>query len=254
LRYSLLQLDALQETRLDYLSDLELDQLSPGASLEEVLALGIIDQRITAEIYDNQAHDITFNVGLLFNPDGKWSFGLVYKDGGDYEIDGREELTDCLIAAPMGATGCEPQTRNPAVTRITVPDFLGLGVAWRPFDRFRAALDINHITYSDLTFEPATNPDVTQAVRDQFEDVDDAVEVHFGLEYIFLLGSRKQPLTLRAGTYTDPDHDGFREIDSDDTVFTAGIGTVLMESFQIDLAAQWGDSVDAGILSLVYRF
>ncbi|MEM7583618.1 MAG: hypothetical protein AAF560_09585, partial [Acidobacteriota bacterium] len=47
LRYSLLQLDALQETRLDYLSDLELDQLSPGASLEEVLALGIIDQRIT---------------------------------------------------------------------------------------------------------------------------------------------------------------------------------------------------------------
>ncbi len=254
LRYSLLQLDALQETRLDYLSDLELEQLSPGASLEEVQALGIIDQRITAEIFDHEAHDITFNVGLLFNPAGKWSVGLVYKDGGEYEIDGKEEQTDCLIAMPMPGASCEPQTVNAATTRIKVPDFLGLGFAWRPTDRFKAALDLNHITYSDLALAPASNPDVTQAVRDQFENVDDALEVHLGLEYIFLVGSKRQPLTVRTGAYTDPDHDGFREIDTDETVITAGIGTVLMESFQLDLAAQWGDAVDAGILSLVYRF
>ncbi len=254
LRYSLLQLDALQETRLDYLSDLELDHLSPGASLEEVQALGIIDQRITAEIFDSEAHELTFNVGLLYNPQGKWSLGLVYKDGGDYELKGREEQTDCLFAMPMGVTSCEPQDRNAATTRIKVPDFLGLGFAWRPTDRFKAALDINHITYSDLTLAPANNPDVTQAVRDQFEDVEDAVEIHFGLEYIFLVGSKRQPLTVRAGVYTDPDHDGFRELGEDETITTAGLGTVLMENFQIDLAAQWGGSVDAGILSLVYRF
>ena len=253
IRYSLLQLEAFQETRLDYLSDLELEFLSSGDSLQAVQALGIIDQRVTTEVFDSQAHDVTFNAGLLFNADGKWSFGMVYKDGGEFIIKGRSEEIDCLSAVG-DTTNCQPRNQDVANTRIKVPDFLGLGLTWRPTDRFKAALDVNGITYSDLTLDPATNPNVTQALRDQFEDVEDMVEVHFGLEYIFLLGSRRLPLTVRAGAFTDPDHDGFREIDSGETVTTAGFGLVLMESFQVDVAGQFGGTVDAGILSMVYRF
>ncbi len=251
-RYSLLRFEALQETRLDYLTDLELDQLGAGASLAAVQALGIIDQRITTEVFDSQEHDLTFNAGVLFNPNGKWSLGLVYKDGGDFEAVGTAEETDCLD--PTNGRLCEPQTRMRTSTRIKVPDFLGLGIAWRPTDRFKLAFDANHITYSDLAPGPATDPTVSQAVRDQFVDVEDKIELHLGLEYIFLLGSGRIPFTLRAGAYSDPDHDGYRRIDTDETVVTAGFGTVLMESFQIDVAGRFGDTSDAGILSMVYRF
>lgn len=251
-RYSLVRLEALQETRLDYLGDLEMDVLSPGASLEAVQALGILDQRVTTEVFDDETADVTFNVGLLFNPDGKWSLGLVYKDGGEYLLDGRSEDMNCRSID--GDQPCRPQIQTGAETRLKVPDFLGLGLAWRPTDRFKIALDVNAITYSDLTLGPAANPDVSQAVRDQFEDVEDEIETHFGLEYIVLLGSGRVPLTLRAGAFTDPDHDGFRRIDSDETLTTAGFGLVLMDSFQIDVAAQFGGNVDAGILSMVYRF
>ena len=36
---------------------------------------------------DGDDHDIAWNAGLLINPNGKVSFGLVYKDGGSYEVD-----------------------------------------------------------------------------------------------------------------------------------------------------------------------
>ncbi len=252
-RYSRLTLDALQETRADYLADLELELLPRGSSLEQVRALDILDQRTSREVFDSSASDVTFNAGLLFNPGGgRWSFGLVYKDGGSFDLGGATVDFNGLAAAAMGNLGCNPGEPQPTRQRVDVPDFLGLGITWRAGDRLKLALDANSITYSDLNAGLGTMGG--RAVRDQFERIDDELEVHFGAELLFFLGSRRQPLTLRAGVYTVPDRDGFTDLDSEDTAITFGLGTVLMESVQIDLAAQASDAADAGILSLVYRF
>ncbi len=85
------------------------------------------------------------------------------------------------------------------------------------------------------------------------EDPDDETEIHFGLEYTILARGGKTPVSLRAGYWNDPDHDGFVAIDSDQDHVTAGLGIVLKD-LQVDLAGPFSDTVDEGLLSLVYRF
>ncbi|MGB5293467.1 MAG: outer membrane protein transport protein, partial [Thermoanaerobaculia bacterium] len=236
IRYGRLELDALQESRVDYLEDLELEVLPAGSSLAQVQALGILDQQIRRETFDSSAGDIDFNVGLLFNAGGRWSLGIVYKDGGQYELEGESASFACLAESPEGSLVCEPEGTNPETRSIKVPDFFGLGVAWRASDRLKFALDGNWISFSDLSlFE---SDDIPPPLREEVEVVDDVLELHLGMEYISFVGSNRNPLTLRAGVFTDPDHDGFAQIDSSRTALTLGIGTVFFESFQLDVAGQ----------------
>lgn len=253
-RLSQLALASLLDSRVDYQADMEFAQLAPGASLEEVEALGIVDQQVLRELFDDEDLDVTFNVGILLNPRGKFSVGLVYKDGGQFDVEGFSEDFGCREPNPPPGFICRPANQMRTNQRLKAPDFLGLGFAWRITDRLRLALDANAITYSDLSIAPAPNPNAGPSLASQFEPIDDVVEMHLGLEYVTFLGANRAPLTLRIGAYTDPDHDGIRNIDSDDTVYTVGLGTVFMESFQLDLAAQKSDRNEAGILSMVYRF
>ncbi len=92
---------------------------------------------------------------------------------------------------------------------------------------------------------------------------DDATEIHAGFEYILDLYGL--PVALRGGYFKKPDHTihytetrltyltKFRPGEDDD-IFSAGIGTVLGENGQIDLAASIGDQVEEYVFSMVYRF
>ena len=254
-RASRLRLSALQETRVDFGNGFEFEQLEAGVDLATLEALSLVDQQINRESPDDEDTTFTWNAGLLINPDGAVSFGLVYKEGGSFEIDGQVEEFSCFAMEISGRVDCQPPPMGGmrSTRRIEVPDFYGAGITWRATPRFRLALDVNRITYSELSFGRLENPN-TDPGRQEFEDIEDATEVHLGLEYIFFVGSGGTPLTVRAGAYTDPDHDGFRRIDSEETVLTFGLGTVLMEKFQIDVAGQFSDRADVAILSMVYRF
>ena len=253
-RYSTINARAFQDLRIDYGADIERGALPAGSSLEQVQALGILDQRILREDYDDTQGDITFAVGLLWKPSRFFSMGLVYKQGGDFRVDGQALDFGCLDRTPAPGTTCEPGTGQLTNVnqRFEVPDFLGLGFALHLSDRFKIALDFDAIEYSELN--PVLSPNDIEEVRRELEPIDDVVEVHFGIEYISFLGRRNVPFTLRAGVYTDPDHDGIKEIDSDDTIYTLGFGTVFMERFQVDVAASSSDRTKSGILSMVYRF
>lgn len=280
LRHSTLEVSTFQELRVDYFNDLEMQFENPdlipppNASIDQLLALPIIDFSLDRLTIDDSDGDITFNVGILLNPkpNAKWSVGLVYKNGGDYEVSGFAESIDCLNTNGLvdldfttpGVQGafCNPETlTGDGVTidgralpgqRIKIPDFLGAGVAWRITDRLKLAFDANFITYSDLDQGLLDDPDSPGEIRPRLEAIDDEVELHLGLEYTSFLGG--VPLFLRAGAYTDPDHDGFQGVDSDETFVTLGLGTVIGQNLQIDIAGQFGGPVDSGVLSLVYRF
>ena len=252
-RYSYLVMNSFQDLRIDYLSDVERNFVSSGAALEEVQALGILDQQITRQTLDDTDGVVTFNAGILINPDGRVSLGLVYKQGADFYVDATGGTFGCQ--GPVGSfeTFCPPanQTRIQG-DPLQVPDVLGLGLAWKVTDRFKVALDANAVTYSDLTLPLRTGTNTSEQALRQFVPIEDEVELHFGMEYTAFMAGR--PLSVRAGVYTDSDHDGFRDIDSEQTVYTFGLGTVLMNHFQIDLAAQKADSKESAILSMVYRF
>lgn len=254
-RASRMRLSAFQETRVDFSTDTELALLASGSSLDEVRALGLIDQQVNRETIDDDDIQITWNAGLLINPSGRLSFGLVYKDGGTFDIDGQVADFGCLASDASGRFECEPPIMGGMRNRraIDVPDFYGAGFTWRVTNRFRLAIDVNRITYSELDFGMLENPNADPD-RQILVPIEDATEVHLGLEYIFFLGAKRSPLTVRAGAYSNPDHDGFQPIDSEETVVTFGLGTVLREKFQIDLAGQTSESGEVGILSLVYRF
>lgn len=251
-RYGRLALDATQETRADYLQDLELNSLPAGSSLQQVQALGILDQQVRRETVDSQDSDIDFNVGVLFNPGGRFSIGAVYKDGGQYEIGGETASFGCLAPLTTGVVTCEPQNTAAATRRVKIPDFFGVGVAWRATDRLRIAIDANWISYSDLS--PFDGDAIPPVLSQDVEAIDDEVELHLGVERILLIGSNSRPLTLRAGFFLEPDHDGFRQIDSEREAFTLGLGTVFFERFQVDLAGQAADGESRLIASAVYRF
>jgi hypothetical protein len=87
---------------------------------------------------------------------------------------------------------------------------------------------------------------------DTLEAIDDGVEVHFGTENAFLAG--QTPFSIRAGVFTDPDHDGQKLLDSDQVHGTFGAGFVLGGRFQVDFGANFAKRVKEGLVSFVYRF
>ncbi|MEM8962774.1 MAG: outer membrane protein transport protein [Acidobacteriota bacterium] len=236
-RFSQADFQTLDELRSDFPRDFELD--FGNLNFDDVLLL-----RSTLDGTDD---DVTFNVGLLFNPNGTVSGGLVYKQGGSFVIDGMTTFVDCLPfecnesdGRFLGAFVFEEESD----TAFELPDLIGGGLAWRPTDQVIVALDLNYLFYSNLDNGGGSEP------------IDDELEIHLGAEYTIFLersGGDPVPIFLRAGAWTDPDHDGFRQIDSEQTHFTLGAGIVL-GGLQIDAAGHFSDLVDEFLVSLVYRF
>jgi hypothetical protein len=203
-------------------------------------------------------HDLTWNAGLLINPNGKFSAGLVYKEGGKFDVTNRlfaRDLASCADAAcDVDLAGSVERSQ-----RLNLPDILSLGVAWRPSDTWLLSAQLDRIDYGNL---PNGTPTgflfgAFQGESADIDELDTETSVHLGVEktVIFdapVMGMRL--LSIRAGGFSDPDHDSYAALDTDDTHFTFGLGTVIGESLQIDLGTEWSDRVDAVVMSAVYHF
>jgi long-chain fatty acid transport protein len=186
---------------------------------------------------------VTFNAGILVNPNGKISAGAFYKQGGKFDI---TRVTQEFSSGPnfgdLLASGPTPES-----VRYEVPDAFSGGIAVRPTDRWVLSGEVTWIKYSVLSPTQAELDD-----DDTLEKIDDGVEVHFGTEYTFLSG--RTPISVRAGVFTDPDHDGQKLLDAKQVHGTFGAGFVLGGRLQVDFAANLAKHVKEGLVSLVYRF
>ncbi len=246
---------------------------------------------------DSSDKDTTFNVGLLWNVSQKFSVGLVYREGAEFDlqsnrfgsyklgcIDGSSlPEADCSELADVNdVIGYSDNVQSPVSVKI--PDTLSLGFAWRPANTLLVSLDINNIGYSDtaqirtltqgFTFQinedpphPSfpystfNDPAITDRTKPWTEKIKDETTFHLGVEKVFLRpGEFLSSVTLRGGAFTVEDHDGAVDIDSSDTVLTAGLGVVMggdnrgHKQFQLDLGASFGDNTTNIILSGIYRF
>lgn len=203
-------------------------------------------------------NDITWNAGLLINPNGMFSGGLVYKKGGTYDV------TNLLFARNLAScfnAGCGVDISGTAERsqRLSLPDILSAGVAWRPSDTWLLSLQVDRIDYGKLPNGTPTGF-LFGAFQGESAEIDSLgyeTSVHVGAEKTFLFDAPMlglKLLSVRAGGFTDPDHDSYAALKTRDTHYTFGLGTVIAEHLQVDLGAEWSDRVDAVVMSGVYHF
>ncbi|MET0552459.1 MAG: outer membrane protein transport protein [Vicinamibacteria bacterium] len=231
-------------------------QVSVGASVRRTQMLLYAEENVDftypeiaglrnslAAAVDDTQTKVTFNAGVLFSPDPKLSLGAVYKRGADFGF--AASVSSLCTPGPCGPDA--PGGQVPVT--LSVPHSFGAGAAFRPTERFTIAADVMRITYSDLS---AAGSLAAEFGEGGGESIEDATEFHLGAEYALPLGSKV--VALRAGFYTDPDHDGLAGVDSGQVHLTFGGGVVLGNRVQIDAAANLADTVSEGLLSFVVRF
>lgn len=212
----------------------------------------LLDRVIVTNSFVVDDTDVGFNAGVLWKVAESWRLGGVYRQGPrfDYELYNRAGPANEL---PEG-TVLEAVTDR----SLAFPDVWGLGVAYRsPNGSLTVGLEWDRVEYSIIK-ETLESP----VVETSAAAMDDADELHLGVEYVFL---KTSPLiAIRGGLWRDPDH-RFRYIEDDpfnqalyrsgeDVLhFTAGVG-VAFRQFQIDLGFDFSDLSDAFALSAICSF
>jgi long-chain fatty acid transport protein len=214
---------------------------------------------VNSQTQQGDSSDWGIATGFLWESRQKrWSIGGVYRQGPEFTFRARSQ-------PEKGAILDFAVSDQQAV--FHVPDVYGLGVAFRPTDAFRLALDYDRILYSQLTdgfvdiFDLENLPSGQAPQLDRFI-IDDADEVHFGLEYALL---QHWPIvTLRAGAWYEPDHNlrfegdnvGFQAVfrrHDDQIHYTAGAGLALRR-IQVDAAIDHSERVSVVSLSAGFRY
>ena len=215
----------------------------------------------------------SINLGAKLQPTDYLSLGAVYRSGPrfeitntieDVDIDTRGDITDLY------------QAKQDLVFKV--PDVYSFGIALRPQNNLMVSFDIVRVEYSDLVegLDRNLNEDDQAVYLDRFpwvefvdgDGVEDLIlkdcnEIHLGLEYHLFY--RDFLIPLRAGFYTDPAHVVYTTIENealqrlfprgDDEIHgTFGLGFVLQNKIQVDLAGNFSRSVSEFLLSAVFRF
>ncbi len=210
--------------------------------------------------------DEHFTVSLLWNVIDELNLGLVYRQGPEY--------TFTYSSWEWNSDDGIFEVRQPLDHDLKVPDVYGIGLSYTlPFGlTISADADLVKYSqlYSDLLWEnrvtvgsPST--EVTLYYPSNALYMDDEWEYHVGMEYVFEVA--EMPVALRGGYYfrpaayfkVDPNESGANDFlthdwsRDDDNIYSAGLGFVVGENVQIDLAGMFGDFTTEGIFSLVYR-
>ncbi len=183
----------------------------------------------TAE-FDGSASGLGYNVGVYFEPNQQWSFGLTYRSRVNMDVEGGEARFNVPVAAQPTFQATEFNASLP------LPSVTSLGITYYPSERVAISAEANYTgwgAYEALTFEfnaPVNNANSTTSRR----NYEDAWAVRLGTEWMAVTN-----LALRFGLYYDqtPVQDGFmtpETPDSDRIGLTAGLGYQLTEAFKID--------------------
>lgn len=198
---------------------------------------------------DSSETKATFNAGILFTPSSKFSLGAVYKKGADLEFN--QTITSEVDAHRVDAFPLDDPIQQ--TVRITVPDVFGGGIAIRPTDRLTLVADVVQIQYSQADLGLAGQNGYQRFGQGGYEALEDATEIHGGLEYTWTSGS-DWIFSMRGGYYLNPDHDGLAGVDSKQNHVTFGGGVVVKNKLQVDGAVNIADAIKEALVSFVVRF
>lgn len=233
---------------------------------------------------DGSDSDVTITAGLLWSVTDTITIGASYRQGGSFAVQqtlSSNPINSAIIPGAINSTvffnesGTVLTTANNSFAfdnEFNVPDVTTVGISWQPIPRLTLALDAAEISYSDLLdgFNSRLNVLTAGFVSesDAAFTVDDQTNLHFGAEYTLAL-ERGALVLLRAGFHQDKDNrirsdfapGGFGlagnenfPASEDTDHYSLGVGLVVGNNFQLDVAADLSDSGTEGVVSLIYKF
>ena len=267
----------------------------PNNESSNAIPTDFSEEQIESETkIDGADDDFSMNAGLLWRLNfleekfniPRISIGAVYRSGGKFTLPQTidyKTMNGIIEAAEGRLSWTDFYSRISDLSEFTlqVPDSFGFGIAIQPKQNLTFSFDVVHIRYEDLLedfdINPASVADVT--VKNNYT-IDNATEIHLGMEYTLEIGERL--LALRLGGYYEPDHtirftgttanqvsgsyaeawanfydDIFQYLfpgGDDQYHITGGVGLAVSQHFQIDTAANIADMNKQFSVSAVYRF
>jgi len=186
--------------------------------------------------------------GFLWRLSEGWSIGGVYRQAPE------ADFGVVLTAGQALDPGIPPgEVLFQTTLVVELPELYGLGFAYRaPDGRITISFQWDRVLYSNIVDSLGLGD----------RAMDDADELHLGAEYVFL--DSTPIIALRLGAWLDPDHQmrattggpfalAMLPRGEDEMHYAAGLG-IVMQHFQIDFAADFGDRVDTLSLSAIYDF
>jgi long-subunit fatty acid transport protein len=132
-----------------------------------------------------------FNVGILWQPVDRWSLGMVYRRGPEFDY----QYSTTNVG---GAPGLE------RTTTFKVPDTWGIGLGYRPSDAWRISFDFSRVMYSqhaDHVVEQGTGNPI------DYLNLNNTNEARVGAEYTAI--NATHPYNIRFGAWHEPAHQMF---------------------------------------------
>ncbi len=221
-------------------------------------------------------------LGMLFKPTPRWSVGAAFHPGSTFDL----KTTLIGVFCPENCPDEQGRdTSRPVSTfldpeqdiQYRIPTRLSGGIAFRPNASWWLLGDIGWIRYSERITPKFLIVDFlgqleSSGLKRSLYDVNDAVELHGGLEYRFV--RRARVWAIRAGAFTDPEHQMRFDYDASNksgqaaaqsiqfNIFrpgtayglTGGGGVVFANRFQLDGAVSWSRNASDLVVSFVSRF
>jgi hypothetical protein len=198
------------------------------------------------------------NVGLLwrFGHENHWSLGSVYRKGARFRVDIEQLAGPAHQPEPLGTVLLRRRGN------LRLPDSAGAGVAYSAHQgRTKVTFDYAVARFSQRFDDVVQRNDPN---RPDFR-IPDSRELHLGLEQVFLDVDSLFVGTLRLGAWREGAHElEYRGSNptlrqqlppgKDQMHYSGGLGLVIKEDFQIDVAADVSDRVSVISVSLVRFF
>jgi hypothetical protein len=219
---------------------------------------GPVDRDIKSATATQTGDDVglSANVGVLMKLNDRVQLAGTARRGARFEFSQRDRVPDAGL--DLTRTG-----------HFKVPDVFGAGLQWRAGENLRVLVDYDRVQYGQLKSDFIDIQSLSSGRQDQIR-VDDANEVHGGVEYQLLRADAK-PLAFRAGAWFDPAHapryistPAHDELDvllaaalpggPDLVHYTFGAGVLLRDTIELNGAADLSSKTRAATASVVVRF
>lgn len=211
---------------------------------------------------DDNGLNFFINAGIIYKPTEHLAIGAIFKRRPSFSLSHTFRFTNF----PADSTIKKDINFN-------VPASAGIGVSYRPTDVLTLSVDAVWIQYAQLTDKFVLTISDDAAKASDFK-VDNGFEIHGGAEYVLFL--RSVALVLRGGVYLEPDNrirftGNVNDSADPNRIFsrqllaglfqkgdsyvhgTFGLGLVLSNSFQVDVAGNLSSVSNELIGSLVVR-
>jgi len=170
----------------------------------------------TTESYDNRTkfrmEGRNFNVGVLYDVNGRWTVGGVYRSPVKMEVERTVDTTfrkidwedDGLGNVTINGDNIT-KWHNEYEDKVTFPESYGLGVGYRFSDALSFTADVTRVNWNEYVYEQegGTRYSLVNGLKPDKADVAPTYTVRAGGEYLII--KPKYVVPIRAGFFYDPE-------------------------------------------------